>query len=170
MGRGPLPAALAGGSADRGRAGRFEAAGGLGTTLAMEVTLPPVSSCLPELRRTAARALAGVDGDVADDVLLALDEAVGNAIRHGSRGRRPVLVSVGVDQGWVHMSVRDHGPTAALPRVPAAPPSTLADGGRGLWLISQLVDEVTLSRWGSGVRLDLRRRAESRCLAAAGGA
>jgi anti-sigma regulatory factor (Ser/Thr protein kinase) len=169
MGRGSAPP---GGRATpgRGRAGRFEATGRLGTTLAMDVTLAPVSSCLPQLRRAAARELRGVDGDVADDVLLALDEAVGNAIRHGSRGRRPVLVSVEVDQGWVHMSVRDHGPTAVLPRVPAAPPSTLADGGRGLWLIAQLVDEVTVARWGSGVRLDLRRRAESRCLAGATGA
>jgi anti-sigma regulatory factor (Ser/Thr protein kinase) len=162
MGRGPLRRAA--------RRGRFEPAARLGTTLAMELTLPPVSSCLPELRRTAARALRGVDGDVADDVLLALDEAVGNAIRHGSRGRRPVLVSVEVDQGWVDITVRDHGPTAALPRVPAAPPPTLADGGRGLWLISQLVDEVTVARWGSGVRLDLRRRAQARRLAAATGA
>jgi len=137
----------------------------------MELTLPPVSSCLPELRRTAAPALRGVDGDVADEVLLALDEAVGNAIRHGSRGGRPVLVTLDVDDGWVHMTVRDHGPTAALPHVPAAaPPSTLADGGRGLWLISQLVDEVRVGRWRSGVRLELRRRAESRFAVAARGA
>jgi anti-sigma regulatory factor (Ser/Thr protein kinase) len=159
---------------DRGSAppagGRFEAGGGLGTTLPMELTLPPVSSCLPELRRTAALALRGVDDDVADEVLLALDEAVGNAIRHGSRGRRPVLVTIEVDQGWVHMTVRDHGPTAALPHVPAAPPSTLADGGRGLWLISQLVDEVRVGRWRRGVRLELRRRAESRFAVAARGA
>jgi anti-sigma regulatory factor (Ser/Thr protein kinase) len=128
----------------------------------VDLTLPPLSSCLPRLRRTAERELRGVDGDVADDVLLALDEAVGNAIRHGSRGGLPVLVTIEVERGWVQMAVRDHGPTATVPRVPAGPPSTLADGGRGLWLISQLVDELRVERWGRGVLLALRRRAESR--------
>jgi len=134
----------------------------------MDVTLPPLPSRLPDLRRSAERELRGVAGDVADEVLLALDEAVGNAIRHGSRGRRPVLVTLEVDDGWVHMTVRDHGPTAELPCLPAGPPPTLADGGRGLWLISQLVDEVRLERAGRGVLLSLRRRAESRVAGAAG--
>jgi len=133
----------------------------------MELTLPPVSSCLPELRRTAALALRGVDGDVADEALLALDEAVGNAIRHGSRGGRPVLVTLDVDDGWVHMTVRDHGPTAELPCLPDGPPPTMAPGGRGLWLMSQLVDEVRLERAGQGVLLSLRRRAASRVAAGA---
>jgi anti-sigma regulatory factor (Ser/Thr protein kinase) len=128
----------------------------------MDVTLAPLPSRLPELRRNAERELRGVAPDVANDVLLALDEAVGNAIRHGSRGGRPVLVTLDVDDGWVHMTVRDHGPTAELPCLPVGPPSSLALGGRGLWLISQLVDEVRMERAGRGMLLSLRRRAESR--------
>ena len=136
----------------------------------MDVTLAPLPSRLPGLRRHAERELRGVAPDVADDVLLALDEAVGNAIRHGSRGGRPVLVSLDVDDGWVHMSVRDHGPTAELPCLPVGPPPTMAPGGRGLWLISQLVDEVRLERAGRGTLLSLRRRAESRVAGGVGGA
>jgi anti-sigma regulatory factor (Ser/Thr protein kinase) len=128
----------------------------------MDVTLAPLPSRLPELRRHAERELRGVAPDVADDVLLALDEAVGNAIRHGSRGGRPVLVTLDLDDGWVHMTVRDHGPTAELPCLPVGPPPSLSIGGRGLWLISQLVDEVRLERAGQGMLLSLRRRAESR--------
>jgi serine/threonine-protein kinase RsbW len=128
----------------------------------MDVTMPPLSSCLLAVRRGAERELRGVPGDVADDVLLALDEAVGNAVRHGSRGGRPVLVTLEVGRDWIHMTVRDHGPTAELPCLPVGPPPTLADGGRGLWLISQLVDEVRLERVGQGTLLSLRRRAESR--------
>jgi anti-sigma regulatory factor (Ser/Thr protein kinase) len=133
----------------------------------MDVTLTPLPSRLPGLRRSAERELLRVPGDVAGDVLLALDEAVGNAIRHGSRGGRPVQVTLQVDQDWVHMTVRDHGPTAELPCLPAGPPPTLADGGRGLWLISQLVDEVRLERAGRGTLLSLRRRAEPRIAAGA---
>jgi serine/threonine-protein kinase RsbW len=133
----------------------------------VDLTLPPSSSCLPDLRRSAARTLAAVDGRVLADVLLALDEAVSNAIRHGSRGGEPVQVSVERDGEWVEMTVRDAGPTPRLPRLPAEPPPVLQTGGRGLWLILQLVDEVRLQRVGGGTRLTMRRRVSSMvdCLA-----
>ena len=56
----------------------------------MNLTLAPTSSSLPELRRAVARILGEADGDLVADVLLALDEAVSNAVRHGSRGGEPV--------------------------------------------------------------------------------
>ena len=124
----------------------------------MDLTLPPNSSCLPDLRRSVAGRFAGVDRAVMADVLLALDEAVSNAIRHGSSGGEPVQVSVESDGEWVEMSVRDGGPTPRLPRLPDEPPPVLETGGRGLWLILQLVDEVRLQRIGDGTRLVMRRR------------
>ena len=127
----------------------------------MNLTLPPTFSCLPDLRRTVAGMLGGVDEEVVADVLLALDEAVSNAIRHGSRGGDPVQVSVESDGEWVEMTVRDAGPTPRLPRLPAEPPPVLQTGGRGLWLILQLVDEVRLQRVGGGTRLTMRRRVSS---------
>jgi serine/threonine-protein kinase RsbW len=127
----------------------------------VNLTLPPTSSCLPDLRRTVARTLGGVDDAVVADVLLALDEAVSNAIRHGSRAGDRVQVSVESDGEWVEMSVRDGGPTPRLPRLPAKPPPALQTGGRGLWLILQLVDEVRLQRIGEGTRLIMRRRVGS---------
>jgi serine/threonine-protein kinase RsbW len=127
----------------------------------VNLTLPPTSSYLPDLRRSVARKLEGVDDEVVADVLLALDEAVSNAIRHGSRAGDPVEVSVDSDSEWVEMSVRDGGPTPRLPRLPAEPPPALETGGRGLWLILQLVDEVRLQRIGEGTRLVMRRRVSS---------
>jgi serine/threonine-protein kinase RsbW len=127
----------------------------------VNLTLPPSSSHLPDLRRSAARTLEDVDERVLADVLLALDEAVSNAIRHGSRRGDPVQVSVESDGEWVEMSVRDGGPTPRLPRLPAEPPPVYETGGRGLWLILQLVDEVRLQRIGDGTRLIMRRRVSS---------
>ena len=127
----------------------------------MNLTLPPDSSSIPDLRRSVARSLEDVDEDVVADVLLALDEAVSNAIRHGSQGGEPVRVSVDSDGEWVEMSVRDGGPTPRLPRLPAEPPPGLQTGGRGLWLILQLVDEVRLQRIKDGTRLMMRRRVTS---------
>jgi anti-sigma regulatory factor (Ser/Thr protein kinase) len=127
----------------------------------VNLTLPPNSSCLPDLRRSVAGSIEGVDRAVMADVLLALDEAVSNAIRHGSRAGEPVQVSVERDGEWVEMSVRDGGPTPRLPRLPDEPPPVLETGGRGLWLILQLVDEVRLQRIGDGTRLVMRRRVAS---------
>ena len=70
-------------------------------------------------------------------------------------------MSVDSDGEWVEMSVLDGGPTARLPRLPAEPPPVLHTGGRGLWLILQLVDEVRLQRVGGGTRLTMRRRVSS---------
>jgi anti-sigma regulatory factor (Ser/Thr protein kinase) len=127
----------------------------------VDLTLPPSSSHLPDLRRSVARTLGDLDQRVLADVLLALDEAVSNAIRHGSRGGDPVQVSVESDGEWVEMTVRDAGPTPRLPRLPAEPPPVLQTGGRGLLLILQLVDEVRLQRIGDGTRLVMRRRVSS---------
>ncbi len=127
----------------------------------VNLTLPPTSSSLPDLRRSVARTLEDVDEAVVADVLLALDEAVSNAIRHGSPAGDPVEVSVESDTEWVEMSVRDGGPTPRLPRLPAEPPPVMQTGGRGLWLILQLVDEVRLQRIGDGTRLIMRRRVSS---------
>jgi anti-sigma regulatory factor (Ser/Thr protein kinase) len=128
----------------------------------MNLTLPPTSSSLPDLRHAVARTLGGVGQDIIADVLLALDEAVSNAVRHGSGAGEPVVVTVESDGWWVEMSVRDGGPTPRLPRLPAEPPPVLHTGGRGLWLILQLVDEVRLQRVGTGTRLTMRRRVASR--------
>jgi len=127
----------------------------------VNLTLPPTSSALPDLRRSVAQTLGDLSQEVVADVLLALDEAVSNAIRHGSRGGEQVQVTVESDDEWVEMTVRDGGPTPRLPRLPAGPPPVLQTGGRGLWLILQLVDEVRLQRIEDGTRLTMRRRVTS---------
>jgi anti-sigma regulatory factor (Ser/Thr protein kinase) len=124
----------------------------------VELEIQPSAAYLPAVRHAAEREFDGVPGEIADDALLALGEAVTNAIRHGSGGGQPIRVSATVDHGWIEMSVADHGPTRLPPRLPSDPPAPLALGGRGLWMILQLVDEVRLSRSGAGTVLRLRRR------------
>jgi anti-sigma regulatory factor (Ser/Thr protein kinase) len=124
----------------------------------VELVIPPLAAELPAVRHAAERVLEGVPDEVAGDVLVALGEAVGNAIRHGSRAGAPIRVVVKVEDGWVKASVRDQGPTPRAPQLPDDQPAPLALGGRGLWMILQLVDEVHLTREGEGTVLDLRRR------------
>lgn len=125
----------------------------------MELTIPASPAHLAGLRRAARDALCEVPPEVADEMLLALDEAATNAILYGSRGGDPVEVAVRVRGAWVEATVLDQG----LARPPHPPATTGWLGGRGwgLWLLRCLVDEVRLERVESGTRVTLRRRLRS---------
>jgi anti-sigma regulatory factor (Ser/Thr protein kinase) len=123
----------------------------------VELTIPASPAHLAGLRRAARHALRGVPAQVADELVLALDEAATNAILYGSRGGDPVQVAVRVQGAWVEATVLDHGPAQPPPQ---SPPTTdrLSGHGRGLWLLRCLVDEVRLERVKLGTRVTLRRR------------
>jgi anti-sigma regulatory factor (Ser/Thr protein kinase) len=121
----------------------------------MELSLPPSPAHLAGLRQAARAYLRGVASEAAEEVVLALNEATTNAILYGSTGGQPVQVVVHVDDDVVEASVLDHGPEP-----PAGRPEAHDDpgaGGRGLWLLRRLVDEVRLERVGLGTRVTLRR-------------
>ena len=95
--------------------------------------------------------------EVADDIVLALSEAATNAVLYGSSGGQPIQVVVHVSDGWVEASVLDHGPQPP-PGLPAdSDTDELRAGGRGLWLLRRLMDEVRLERVKLGTRVTLRR-------------
>ena len=121
----------------------------------MELSIPASPSRLAGLRRAARASLGEVQDEVADDVVLALHEVATNAVLHGSSGGQPIQVVVHVNDDWVEASVLDHGPQAP-PGLPADS-DELRAGGRGLWLLGRLVDEVRIERVRFGTRVTLRR-------------
>jgi anti-sigma regulatory factor (Ser/Thr protein kinase) len=125
----------------------------------VELTISASPFELAGLRRAARDALGEVPTQVADDMLLALDEAATNAILHGSDGGDPIQVAVRVRDTWVEASVLDHGP--AKPPRPLSTTDRRSGGGWGLWLLRCLVDEVRLERVERGTRVTLRRRVQS---------
>ena len=123
----------------------------------MEVSVPASPSRLAGLRQAVRADLGGVSDEVADDVVLALSEAATNAVLYGSSGGQPIQVVVHVSDDWVEASVLDHGPQPP-PGLPAdSNTDELRAGGRGLWLLRRLVDEVRLERVRLGTRVTLRR-------------
>jgi anti-sigma regulatory factor (Ser/Thr protein kinase) len=122
----------------------------------VELTIPASPAELAGLRRAARQALREVPTQVADEMLLALDEVATNAILYGSRGGDPVEVAVRVRGAWVEATVLDHGPA----RLSRPPPTTAGfrSRGWGLWLLRCLVDEIRLERVKLGTRVTLRRR------------
>jgi anti-sigma regulatory factor (Ser/Thr protein kinase) len=116
--------------------------------------LRPVSRSLSEFRAGVGRVLSGrVPEDVNRDVLLALDELITNAIVHG--GSRRVIVHMRVNAHRVTATVRDSGPGLDLRRlIESWPPSTDAEGGRGIYLATRLMDAVAIrSRSGTMVHV-----------------
>ncbi len=124
----------------------------------MQLTIPPSPAHLGGLRRAARASLRDVSSEVAEEVVLAVDEAATNAILYGSGDGQPVEVAVAVTADWVEATVLDHGP--ALPpssRLATDDTEALAAHGRGLLLLRRLVDEVRLERVRRGTRVTLRR-------------
>jgi len=103
----------------------------------------------------AMAADAGVDGDRAARLAVAVSEIVTNALVHAD-GR--AIVEVRVGQDWLDVEIADHGPG-----LPAGADATLPDPhqvhGRGLWLADQLCDRVerVSTAAGTTVTLSMRR-------------
>jgi len=113
----------------------------------MELSIPASPSGVP----------ARVSDEVVDDVVLARNEAATNAVLYRASGDQPIQVVVHVNDDWVEASVLDHGPQPPAGLPAATGTGELHAGGRGLWLLRRLVDEVRLERVKRGTRVTLRR-------------
>ncbi len=131
----------------------------------MELQFSASPARLSEVRRAVREDLYGIVPEAElDNLVLAFNEAATNAVLYGSAGDRPVEVVVRVQGEWAELSVLDCGP-APQPGVRAggaaearAEPDLSPSGGRGLWLMGRLVDEVRLERVRHGTRIVLRQR------------
>jgi serine/threonine-protein kinase RsbW len=92
------------------------------------------------------------------EIETALREALANAIRHGCRHdpSREIRLSVACDdRRGLLLVVRDPGPgfdPAAIPS-PIEGQEIYRSHGRGIYLINQLMDEVSFERGGTEIRM-----------------
>lgn len=92
---------------------------------------------------------AGVDPDVSYDLSVALSEACANAVEHGGDstpdGPPPAYrVTAYLDGEMCHIEVADSGPGFTAPNRPPRPAASDAEHGRGLCLIQELADHVSI--------------------------
>jgi anti-sigma regulatory factor (Ser/Thr protein kinase) len=108
---------------------------------------------LGRLRSLVARAahLVGLTVKAVDDLVLAVNEIAGNAIRYaGGRGRIKIV-------SWargIAVEISDRGPGFPAGLVDERPPVG-AIGGRGLWMARRLCDRMTVASTDRGVTVRL---------------
>jgi serine/threonine-protein kinase RsbW len=104
--------------------------------------------------------------DVPDEtrhwILMALREALANAIKHGNErdlGKR-VHLEMNVANNWLEIRIRDEGAGFDPAKVddPLAPENRLKTSGRGIFYMKTFMDDVRFSRAdGGGMELVLRK-------------
>jgi serine/threonine-protein kinase RsbW len=112
---------------------------------------------LGEARDWAQRAAAEAGLDEADcyQVKLAVSEAVANAIQHGSPSSGDCIRIAAFESGGsLIFEVRDNGTFDA----PLTPATIDDESGRGLELVTLMMDEVHISSTGEGSLLRFSKR------------
>jgi serine/threonine-protein kinase RsbW len=98
-----------------------------------------------------------LDDDIYGNIMIAVTEAVNNAIRHGNRSDSGKNVSLGLsfEEGLIKFRVEDEGAGFDFHHLPdpTAPENLEKPGGRGIFLMKHLADEVEFSESGKVVEL-----------------
>lgn len=131
----------------------------------LEIELPARVESLQQARAETERflvgSLAAAPGDpIVSELLLALDEAASNVVRHAYPADAPpgpLALRVEVTPTLVRMTVSDEGRGFDLERVPSPDFARPRAGGWGLHLMRQLVSRISLRRTARGSELLLER-------------
>lgn len=106
-----------------------------------------------------------IEDDIYGNIMVAVTEAVNNAIRHGNKFDKDknVLLSLQVAQDKVKFEVEDQGEGFDFNNLmdPTAPENLENPGGRGIFLIRHLADEVEFSKDGRHVLLTFHLNPDS---------
>ena len=110
-------------------------------TIPSELRLLPVARLFVE----AVCQAGGLDPVAINAVVLAVNEATSNVIRHAHRDRpaTPLQVQCRLLSDGIEVELLDQGPAFDLTTVPHLDPGEVRVGGRGVYLMRQLMDELT---------------------------
>lgn len=131
-----------------------------------ELVLPNEPSRIREVRAFVAQFLtdlrAGVDAS--SEIIVAASEAASNAAKYGRRaeGRSELRVRCILAGTDVVVTVVDDGPGFEVPDDIEGLPDPLAVGGRGMFLMNELTDEISIDPSPFGTTVVLRRAAFDR--------
>ncbi len=98
-----------------------------------------------------------LNDDIYGNIMIAVTEAVNNAIRHGSHNdsSKNVFLSLSLDDSTIKFRVEDEGQGFDFKDLPdpTSPENLEKPGGRGIFLMKHLSDEVDFKEGGRVVEL-----------------
>lgn len=98
-----------------------------------------------------------LDDDIYGNIMIAVTEAVNNAIKHGNSGDKAknVYLSLALDESMIKFIIKDEGSGFDYGNLPdpTAPENLQKPGGRGIFLMKHLSDEVEFKDDGREVVL-----------------
>lgn len=104
-----------------------------------------------------ARETYTLNDDIYGNIMVAVTESVNNAIVHGNKEdkNKDVKLSLEIEKNSLSFTIEDEGEGFEYDKLPdpTAPENILNPGGRGIFLINNLVDEVEFSEGGKIVKL-----------------
>ena len=99
-----------------------------------------------------------LEDDIYGNIMIAVTEAVNNAIKHGNKSNKDknVFLSLKIDDRILRFEIKDEGDGFNYEDLPdpTAPENLSKPGGRGIFLMKHLSDEVTFHEDGSIVELN----------------
>jgi serine/threonine-protein kinase RsbW len=98
-----------------------------------------------------------LDDDIYGNIMIAVTEAVNNAIKHGNSGNssKNVYLSLNLNENLLQFIVKDEGSGFDFQNLPdpTSPENLEKPGGRGIFLMKHLSDEVEFKEGGKVVLL-----------------
>lgn len=98
-----------------------------------------------------------LDDDIYGNIMIAVTEAVNNAIKHGNKNNKDknVSLTLSLEDGRISFVVMDQGEGFDYQHLPdpTAPENLEKPGGRGIFLMKHLADEVHFEEEGKIVKL-----------------
>lgn len=98
-----------------------------------------------------------LEDDIYGNIMIAVTEAVNNAIKHGNSGDKykNVFLSLTLDHSMIKFQVKDEGKGFDYENLPdpTAPENLEKPGGRGIFLMRNLSDEVQFMDGGKIVEM-----------------
>lgn len=128
-----------------------------------ELVVPNEAARSREIRRFVGDFLADLRApvDASSEFLLAVGEAAGNAVRYGRKpdGRSELRVRCVLESSEVTVTLVDEGPGFDVAaKDDETVPDPLAAGGRGLFLMRELCDGLSIESSQAGTTVILRKR------------
>jgi serine/threonine-protein kinase RsbW len=98
-----------------------------------------------------------LNDDIYGNIMIAVTEAVNNAIKHGNKDNssKNVAISLSLEEGMIKFKIQDEGTGFDFHQLPdpTLPENISRPGGRGIFLMKHLSDEVDFKENGKVVEL-----------------